>query len=230
MADDKTNDILMRFVQSNGQSVDGEAQSEVDYTDLLMLDFKDGKFFQVEDFSMGIEVSDEDPGKDNINTAKVGTASAALQPSGPSIKFGRWKSATRAEAKDIKYPVQMDPFSFTRTIDKASLIFFESCVKSYSFKQATMVKRKVTGSAGAKDALITISLGGLSGLSGFLRLDFYDVLITSLQWDDGETIKEKGKFVFRRMTIQYRRQNHKGTLQGISQAEWEHEVELAQPT
>jgi type VI protein secretion system component Hcp len=218
MANDKSNDILMKFEMLNGQAVDGEAQSQLDSRDMLLKDFKPGKFFQVEDFAFGVEVSDEDPGTDSINAVKG--ASANLQAKGPKIKFGRWKSAKTSEAADIKYPVQMDPFSFTRVIDKASMTLFDSCINSISFKSATLIKRKITGHH--RDTT------ELTGLQTFLRIDFTDVLLISLEWDDGDAIKEKGKFVYRGMEIQYRRQKPDGTLGSVSNAPWAHEIQTAQ--
>ena len=40
-------------------------------------------------------------------------------------------------------------------------------------------------------------------LRGYLRIEFYDVMLTELNWDDDETVKEKFKFVCRRAKVQY---------------------------
>jgi len=71
----------------------------------------------------------------------------------------------------------MEPFSFTRMIDRASPLLFENCANSISFASATLVKRKVTGQTLA--------------LQAFLRMDFKDVLIVGISWDDGDILKEK---------------------------------------
>ena len=55
-------------------------------------------------------------------------------------------------------------------------------------------------------------IGQDSGPKAYLRIDFTDLLITELDWDEGEVIKEKYKFVCRGVKMQYKPQASDGTL------------------
>jgi type VI protein secretion system component Hcp len=208
MATDKSNDVLMMFKGPSGL-IDGEAQSTIDPSkDPLMRDFVAGKFLQIEDFKIGFEVEDEEPEKKGIGGSGASTPAGSV--SGAKFKFSKWRSATPGSTVSIPYPIQMDPFSFTRTLGKASMFFFDYCVNSISFKSAVLVKRKVVGHHNIDNTKIVDN--ALSGLQAYFRVDFTDVLLTDLDWDDGETIKETAKFVCRKIQIQYRQQNPDGTL------------------
>jgi type VI protein secretion system component Hcp len=54
------------------------------------------------------------------------------------------------------------------------------------------------------------------GHIGFLRIDFTGVLITSIDWDAGEVVKEKVKMVCRTVQVKYRAQNNDGTAGKLS--------------
>jgi type VI protein secretion system component Hcp len=114
--------------------------------------------------------------------------------------FARWRSATQQDYKSIYYPLEFDRFSFDRIIDCASPIFFQSCCTSQTFDSAALVKRVSPGDE-----------GGVSRPAvGFLRIDFTKVLVTGINWDDGDMVKERCEFICQGMKITYRRQTAGG--------------------
>ncbi len=230
MADDNT-DVLMKFVINEGDfGIDAECQTGLDWKDWkddMMSDFDNGKFFEVLDFGFGMNLADDEGGtsppslKGNVKSVfdarqrglSVRDAVAQTEAGkGASGQFQRWKSLQPNAALDPPYPLKMDEFNFTRWLDKASPIMFERCCNSRSFDSATLVKRKVTGDA---------------KLQAFLRIDFDKVLITKLDWDDGEVIKEKCHFIFRGVKLQYLRQEaHGGLVKARMPVEWRYERSL----
>ena len=102
----------------------------------------------------------------------------------PRTRFTNW---LRGETK--KYPVDLEPFTFSRQMDQASPLLFEMCCNSQSFASVTLIKRKAAGT-------------DVSGRA-FLRIDFKDVLVIGVDWDSGDVVKEKCKFICRDVEIQY---------------------------
>ncbi len=80
-----------------------------------------------------------------------------------------------------------------------------------SFQKAILVKRI------ARDAL--------TRPEGFLRIEFMDVLITSLNWDDGDMTTEKCEFICRDFYLQYRQQNADGSWSSTASASWNFETD-----
>ena len=113
------------------------------------------------------------------------------------VKFGKWKSATSDEIKKMKFPLKVDEFTVTRRYDKASPVLFDKCAKSETFPYATVVKRKVVGD---------------SMLQAFMKFTFEDVLITKIQFQEAEVLKETLSMIFRKVTFQYKTQANDGTL------------------
>jgi type VI protein secretion system component Hcp len=248
---DKGNDVLMRLMLTSGTPLYAECQTEVD-TDLddFVSDYYNGEFFEVTEFSFGMNLDDKDPASEAVNTAASAAAPAHLAPlpvgaggavkaasrmsfaeeiamkaaaraansSGPpTSKFARWKSATPDEIASMPpYRLQMDEFSITRLYDKASPVLFEKCCNSDSIVSASLVKRKLIGA---------------DMLRGFLRLDFKDLLVTHVEWQNEEVIKETFKFVFREITAQYRVVVFKQgstipELQTLAAVTWNYDMEL----
>jgi type VI protein secretion system component Hcp len=189
-------DILMQIFGPKG-AIAGEGQSTIDMSDPLQNDFVAGQFFEVDDFDFGIDVVDTDsasaPGdktKDPKDTKKTGRFSKWIQ--GTMVTTGQGSSGR-------VYPIEMEPFSFSRKFDLASPTLFQNCFLTKPFVSATVVMRK-TGGIGTK-------VGNIA----FLRIDFTDVLIIAIDWDGGEQVKEKCKFVCRTVKVQYAQQKSDGT-------------------
>ncbi len=207
----------MKFVQSNGEGVKAEGAAALKKDDRLLFDFWPGKFFEIEDFTFGLNVEDSEPGGKTLTMPGAPRPPGSPAPAGQSahaVKFAAWRDAKKNtnQIDQIAYPVVLEPFSFTRLMDKASPVFFHNCCNSISFDSATLVKRKVTGATLA--------------LQAFLRIDFSNVLIVNLDWDDGHIVKEKCKFICRGVTVQYKRQASDGSLGAPSSAEWTRDLAL----
>jgi type VI protein secretion system component Hcp len=204
---EKQTDVLMKLVTMGGQGVPAGATSVLKKDDKLLFDFAAGKFFEIDDFSLGLELEDFE----TTGNANPGAAANAAVPAG---KFSSWRDLrkTTADLKTIAFPVDMEPFSFSRAIDQASPVLFQSCANSVGFGSATVVKRKPTGQTLA--------------MQGFLRFDFKDVLIVKISWTGGELQKEKCQFICRGLTVQYRAQNADGSMAAAQSADWEQKMAL----
>ena len=150
-------DLLMKFVKGS-DAIDAECQTTVDSKDDLLHDFKTGKFFEIDEFNFGVGLEDDDlsgekPGEKLGEKLKPATSAHA-----PRTRFTNW---LRGEQK--AYPVDLEPFTFSRQMDQASPLLFEMCCNSQSFTSATLIKRKAAGTDASGRA--------------FLRIDFKDVLV-----------------------------------------------------
>ena len=224
-------DILMQLRLDSGP-VPAECQTEVDSdADEYVWDYFNGTFFEVKSFSFGMKIDDKDTVKDGVNRGGQTSANASngnrvappkLPGHGSEGKdaggaFARWKTASAAELKAMKrYPVRMDEFEIARDFDRASPVLFKYCCDSGSFKSASLVKRKDVG-------------GNM--LRGFLRLEFEDVLITHVGWSNEEIVKEKFKFIFRKVNVRYRatsfkRGQQEPILQELPAVNWSFDTDL----
>lgn len=177
-------DLLMKFVKG-GDAIEAECQTSIDPKDRFLTDFQGGKFFEVEEFSFGAGLDDDDSGGRSFRG-----------------KFGQWLSGERSKA----YPVDLEPVTFSRQMDKASPLLFEMCCNSQSFASATLVKRKAAGTDASGQA--------------FLRIDFKDVLVIGVDWDSGDLVKERCRFICRGVKVQYKPQLPNGTLGGAVPGTW----------
>jgi len=221
MAADRETEVFMLMIDSAGAAVQAECRIALDSTDDLVQDFSAGQFFQVDDFKFGMNIDDRDPTSEGGGPGGGGsglpTASDTLNMtnlSGSQVKFGRWKSAKDNEVKTMKFPVKMDEFSVTRRYDKASPLLFEKCANSEGFKTATLIKRRLI--CGSK-------------LQSFLRIDLDQVLITHIDLEDEEVIKETLHLIFRSITVTYKSQLHHGGLGPAGMASWAYDATLKQP-
>jgi type VI protein secretion system component Hcp len=199
-------DTVMKF-QLKGQDLNTECTLAVTDGDDLMTGFKGVKgssssnFFEVHDFEFGMSLKQqEDSNPANRNT------SATQKPDQGA--FALWRSANDSQYKDAvkNYPLEFDKFSLKRTIDCVSPIFFQNCLSSTSFSSATLVKR--------------ISPGGDQAPLAFLRIDFTDVLLTGVDWTDGDLVTESIDFICKQMVVQLKSQGAEGTLTAPSSITW----------
>lgn len=215
MAEDST-DVLMTF--TGGMKFKAECQAQWDDDDTMKDDFSKDCFFQLEDFSLSGGLESEDYHEEKTgetNTSSSSNQSNRLHGKDGNQTGGSSKNAKRRsrggkfgsyilrEKDDIKYPVELQEISVTRQLDSASPIFLEACLTQQAFKKAVIVKRKVVG--GVTETSTVHHLG-------FLRMEFTEPLITSVDWEDGDVIKEKLKFVCRGLSVSYRPQKNDGTL------------------
>jgi len=224
MAGNDSGDVLMRIIGADGKAIPAECLTQLngDDEDDLTSDFVRGTFFEIDDFDFGINIEDRDDSenKEQKNTSTNGKTTTTTTSTAPKSKskFSRWMSmkvgTTGSIDKDGGYPVELEPFSFTRQMDKASPIFFHACSNKLTLKSAVVVKRKDIGSS--------------AGLQAYLRLDFTDLLMISIGWDNGIIVKEKCKFICRQVIVQYRPQAHNGVLGPVIAGSWERKLETMQ--
>lgn len=191
--------------------------------DAFMESFEPGYFFEVDSFDFGVGVNDgEGSSSPGINAGagnggkktnalhgmggpgdqkqSANQGSEASRRSKPRFSRFLYPAVARPGQKkpDLDYDIDVHPFSFSRQLDMASPIFLEHCAGVVPFAKATLVKRKFTGNLGFHES--------------YLRMIFTDVLLTGVEWDDGEVIKEKCSFVYRKIEVAYRPQKQDGSL------------------
>ncbi len=204
-----TTDLLMRLVIERETGpfksgpVAGGSALQLAPGDPLLTGFTPGQFIEISDFDMELTLRDE--------TSKSGGASPA--GNGPNAQaneklrgsFSRWRAAKGEDYKMI-YPSETDIFTFTHEVDRASLVLLGMCCLGGTFDSATIVKRR--------------NIGGSRLNRSFLRIDFKKVLVVGVDWDDGVVVKEKCKFVCRRLEMTYHMQTQDGSMIGAAQATW----------
>jgi type VI protein secretion system component Hcp len=186
-------EILMRLVQSSGEAISAECRATLNAPDDLMTGFTAGKYFQIEDFSFGVGLADS-----NEQTA--------AKPGAPQLDFAKWRGEPAGRGGSTEYQLDVEPVSFTRLMDQASTVLFDACCQSQTLQSGTIVSRR--------------SLGDDKGAKAYLRIDFTDVLIIGLDWDEGDVVKEKYKFVCRGVKMQFKPQASDGTLGAAIPGVW----------
>lgn len=216
MAKNRT-DLIMQFYTDESQAISGECALEVAKGDDLMKGFEPAdyqnysNFFEINSFDFKVSVKENQKSKDSPLNRPGGSADVQKAINRPpqqrntSGAFATWRSAKATELREIYYPLDFDTFSFKRPLDAASPIFFQKCCNLQTFKKAVLVKRRSQG--------ITDASGKVVPAVGYLRIDFTEVLITGIEWDDGEMVEEKCEFICKGMTIQYRKQNDDGRVE-----------------
>ncbi len=236
MADNAVSDLIMKFETKPGQPIEGESLTVLD---LLKGDmtkgFKKGYMFEVESFTFRAGVSGED--EDSKNKQKDETAarkqskeqnrinqtmhvaSGAKGPPPPLLEVGAKPTSVGAFSKwragqEAKYPVDISPVEFSRAIDKASTILLQNCIRRVTYDSATLIKRKSAGSRSSGEV--------------YLRFDFTGVMMTRIDWDNDDPIKEKCQFICRAVTVSYRPQLPDGTLGAVVPGFWTMTTDLKQ--
>jgi type VI protein secretion system component Hcp len=221
MADKDSIDVLMTFIVSGTTAVPAEGTSEWDKDDTDMMEgFQDGMFFEVDDFSFGVSLGGSEnsggaeaagtspsssPGKNELHS-RDGHGNPANVQKGASKAGSANRFAKYIESGTQDFKPEVQEITITRQVDIASVRFLQSCFNYSKFERAILVKRKFTGNTDFHEA--------------FLRLEFKEPLITGVEWDEGEIVKEKLKFVCRGVVAAYRQQNADGTLKGARSASW----------
>ncbi len=203
MAEDR-NDMLMRFVRSNGQALDAECTAQLNPNDDLVDDFVRGKFFEVEDFGFAAGLDDDEMPKE-IKVESDGHEPKKTAPKPFRLKFARWMRAGPNGARG--YRADVDTVEFTRLMDRGSTLFFQDLCGVKTFESATLVKRRATGSE--------------QGMQSYLRIDFTDVLLIDLDWSEADNVKEKYKFICRGVLVQYKPQGSSGALGAAIPGGWQ---------
>lgn len=193
MSDTSSGDILMFFAPDTPENaLAAELQSQFETSDRLMQNFRPGFCFEVEDFAFSIELADDE-----------GVARDEDEPG----SYGRWRSLPADEPKpDPPFKAEPQDVTITRAIDKASPELLTHCLIPRRFEHAALVKRARYGATGK---LIPI-----------LRMNFRKVWIKSVNWKDGDTVKETIKFKFADVDVTYVRRKPDGSVASTWNCAW----------
>ena len=208
MPGDADFDTLMMLV-TGGQPISAESMATIDSSDTdMMKGFQVGKFFEIEDFDLGIDLTDTDSQATQTTNPQNQQGNQQGTNKNTAGRFSKWVQGINVTvghgSNSQMYPVQMEPFGFTRQMDCASPVLFQNCFQTKPFDEAVVVKRK----RGVNSA---IDLGTSYVHVPYLRLEFKGVLLISVDWDGGDTLKEKYKFVSQSVVVKYRQQKHDGS-------------------
>jgi type VI protein secretion system component Hcp len=141
-------------------------------------------------------------GRPHDSAAEAGTTKARPAPAGPAAgPFQSWRAG-----KSVRYPLDVQPITFERLIDVSSTTLIQNCIDCISYDSATVIKRKPAG-------------GELAG-EVYLRMDFNGVLVTGVEWSDGDYVKETCTFICRSITVSYRAQLPHGGLGPVVSGFW----------
>ena len=217
MSDSSKSDMVMMFVDKSGAPVWAESTLGVLPGDPLMKGFTAiqsyddySSFFEVSTFSFSVALNPQDQGTGALSQ-QTQTASPSGSAPAAQDQFSAWRSASASDYKSIHFPLEFDSFSFSRVIDGASPIFFAACCNQESFRHVALVKRAAVGMLG----------GSRMQSVGFLRLDFRDVLLTGINWDDGDLVTESCTFICKAMKVRYSRQMADGQMLPSVEANWD---------
>ena len=135
------NELLVRFATGTNV-IDGESQAVISSDDTLISDFTTGKFSDVQDFSLGMDLDESDSGSAMPLLPPAGLATLAggrgpLEPRTTAIPkhsktpFASWvwgKDGKPLTAKQLKeaFPVNFEPFALSKQFDRASPQLFET--------------------------------------------------------------------------------------------------------
>jgi type VI protein secretion system component Hcp len=201
MVETAATDLLMMFSINGIEGIAAGSLSTLDEGDKLNRQFREGRFFEVEKFSFAWEVEGTE-----------GTDESGAKA------FSRWRAAKPGDKEPptppYGYKCKPTTVTITRPIDDASPLLFQYCAKRQKFEKAILIKRGM--------------INDRSGMITFLRIEFSNVMITSLDWSDGDVVKESCRFIYRKMKVTYVRRNEDGTAGASSPCEWTDPTPLRQ--
>ena len=218
MADSSDSDVLMYLVTTAGADpIAAESQSVLVKGDKLTADFQAGKFFEAGGFTFGIKLEDSESKKRKEDKKALRTDdkrdprrrdSEESQTGDDGRSFARWRALTDTAAKPTPpFTAEPDDFNLTRAIDASSPILLKQCLEIQRFAKAVLVKRSRLSSSGA--------------LIGFLRMEFYQVYLKSIDWTDGDAVRETCKFKYAGLSVTYVKRKPDGTVVSSWPCEWE---------
>ncbi len=205
MASADSTDLIMKFVLS-GSPTSGSAIAAESTTDVLrtsatskrmLAGFEAGRMFEVERFTFRAGTSGSEQSAEEEASSTKKDLKALAKKGG----YQTWRAGGT-----FAYPVDLQPISFTRAIDKASTILIQNCIDCVSYDSASLIKRK--------------AIGGVASGEVYMRMDFIGVLVIGIDWSDGDEVTETCRFISRSVTISYRPQLPDGTLGAIVSGFW----------
>jgi type VI protein secretion system component Hcp len=214
MADDTKTDIVMMFWLNN-RPVEAECGLEIDKNDTLMSDFRSNPecYFEVSNFDFSLKLEEDELSETEHKEKEAATTGGS---------FSRWYQYGLRDPKRTVYPAKFYSGGFDRVLDCASPTFFQACCNKKSFTKAILVKRISPG----------VEVGVTRNPLGYLKLEFRDVIIKSISWEDGDLVTEKCEFDCQQLLVTYRKQSHPGVIgaDGDIPASWKAPVKSRQGT
>ncbi len=189
------NDLLMCLFAGH-TALPAESTSVITTGDTLLSDFAQGSFFEVESFTIGFKLDDKD---------KTGAAS----PTGRSYEAWRAVTSAGSGAGAIVggqlFYAKPEELQIVRDLDTASPTLMQYCLSGDTLTKAVMVKR-------GRDAA--------GNLTGFAKWEFGALRVRSVDWSDGDTVRETCKFKFGSLAYTYNIRAQDGTFVSSVDASW----------
>ena len=215
MAAADKSEMFMMFVDAKGRTIDAESRADLKAgergSNALTENFAEGKFFEIDSFTFEIEVPNPDEAhKSPEEQARAAGEWAAHQFQGQTQ--GATGAAQRGARKGGKKPKSnkgdqvLQPVTFKRKVDISSTTMLRTMLHCHGYKSAHMIKRRAAG-------------GKVAG-AVFLRIDFEEVLVTSIKWSDDDQVGETYSFICCKAGVRYRPQLPNGTLGAPASFEW----------
>ena len=209
---DEVRDALMKLT-IKGSPVVAEGTAVIGRDDTLAKGFvpgtKDnrwqGNFFAVTDYQFQIGLladTDSDPTavtKQTMDALRESLKNPQAKPKNSQGQFARFMDRPPGGSMRA-YSSNLEPVTITKQLDQTSLALFDACIKSTTIDNAVLIKRRGSG---------------FTNLATYLRFEFTDVLITDLNWDEDDVVKEKITFVCRKAEVQYRMEKFSGELDAV---------------
>ena len=212
MAED-LRDILMKLEVTTGLHIEAEctaiieANPKIGAKDELASGFtaqnlaggRRTNYFSIDEFTFPLALIDADDEEDSetrrqrqheeklqmlLEASQEGKGMRARR----KTEFTRFMTQGRRTARERSYPADLEQITITKRFDVSSTNIFRLCKDNKTLFGASILKRKPIGD---------------QSLRTYLRLDFTDVLITDLSWEDGDFVKEQFKFVCRKAEVTY---------------------------
>lgn len=194
MSETKQNDVLVYFqLRDQPKALEAESQSVLDATDPLMQDFVAGHFFSTDNFTLSINLSDDE-------------GDSPLDPKNEARSFARWRVLTDESVPKPPFQADPDDISLSRAIDKSSPTLLSHCLKMIPFEKVVIVKRAQLPQTGLFAAI--------------LRLEFTHVWITAVEWEDNDAVKEMIKFKYNALNGKFVRRKPDGSADAPLELAW----------
>jgi len=216
MAQGDSTDLLMKFVL-NGSPIPAETTTQLisseQSSNPLLKGFRQGSIIEIDRFTFQAGTSDDEQGNDSSKSNDANKKNKKPKTAAAIAAHGDYQSWRAGKAH--KYPVDLQPVSFTRAIDASSSILMQNCIDCVSYDSASLIKRK--------------AVGGVAAGEVFLRLDFIGVLVIGVEWENDDEVEETCRFICRSVTISYRPQLPDGTLGAVVSGFWSMAADETQP-
>ena len=220
-------DLLMMISVDGKDGVPAGSTSSVNAKDAINEGFVEGRYFELEEFGFGLKLQPQegrvvatDPGQVMARPAGAngGTGGGAVASPGDK-DFGIWRSVKADEHEPVlPYRCKPEAFSIKRLIDNATPVLFAHCAKRQEFARAVIIKR--FRGYGEVAAAKSSTVGGIPKMHTFLRMEFASVMLTSMDWSDGEVVSETSRFTFQTFKAIFVQQNDDGSAGRQTQGSW----------